>query len=198
VKKELFSVPIHYGFISSNDFLKEKLLPRIELTRDKVELPEDWDTNKLITSFNHNDFNEMIFDDITYYSYMDCISDAFGNTGPTKIQKLWYNYYADGEFQEIHNHIGDIFNPTHMCGVHFLQYDKRIHEPLVFEDPMMKLRSYGWEAVTDYEETFTVDASEGDVVFFPPYLDHKVKSGNPTPDYPRITVAFNIQFFDNE
>ena len=79
-EKELFSVPIHYGFISSNDFLKEKLLPRIELTRDKVELPEDWDTNKLITSFNHNDFNEMIFDDITYYSYMDCISDAFGNT----------------------------------------------------------------------------------------------------------------------
>mgnify|MGYP001157273292 FL=1 len=66
MKKELFSVPIHYGFISSNDFLKEKLLPRIELTRDKVELPEDWDTNKLITSFNHNDFNEMIFDDITY------------------------------------------------------------------------------------------------------------------------------------
>jgi len=198
VKKELFSVPIHHGTISNNDFLKKKLLPRIELTREKVELPEDWDTHKLVTSFNHCDFNDAIFDDMTYFTYMDCLRDTFDDTGTTLIQKLWYNYYADGEYQEVHNHLGDMFSPTHMCGVHFLQYDKDIHEPLVFEDPMMKLRSFGWEIATDYCESYAVDASEGDVIFFPPYLDHKVKSGKPTPEYPRITVAFNIQFSDDE
>ena len=54
----------------------------------------------------------MIFDDITYYSYMDCISDLFGNTEYLQDSKNYGTItMLDGEFQEIHNHIGDILIP---------------------------------------------------------------------------------------
>ena len=34
---------------------------------------------------------------------------------------------------------------------------------------------------------------EGDVIMFPAYLEHEIKPGKPTPNYPRMTLAMNIK-----
>jgi len=31
------------------------------------------------------------------------------------------------------------------------------------------------------------------LIMFPSWLEHEVKAGPPTPDYPRITLSFNIK-----
>ena len=33
---------------------------------------------------------------------------------------------------------------------------------------------------------------------FPSYLEHEVKAGPPTPEYPRITISFNIRLNKHE
>ena len=44
----------------------------------------------------------------------------------------------------------------------------------------------------DYSATWCPHTKEGDFIMFPSYLSHCVKPGKPTPDYPRITIAFNF------
>ena len=44
-----------------------------------------------------------------------------------------------------------------------------------------------------YSDKFRVNAKEGDLVMFPAYLEHEVKAGPPTPEYPRITISFNVK-----
>ena len=42
-------------------------------------------------------------------------------------------------------------------------------------------------------EKYYVHAKEGDLIMFPSWMEHEVKPGPPTPDYPRITLSFNVR-----
>jgi hypothetical protein len=48
----------------------------------------------------------------------------------------------------------------------------------------------------NYAHTWYPELKEGDFIMFPSYLSHSVKPGKPTPDYPRITIAFNFRVLD--
>ena len=84
---------------------------------------------------------------------------------------------------------------TFSC-IHFLCYDKEVHSPVVFKDPISLIRSHSFEfASHKHDDGHKPDISEGDMIMFPSYLEHEVKAGRPTPDNPRITISFNLNLF---
>ena len=45
---------------------------------------------------------------------------------------------------------------------------------------------------THYSEKYNPPVIEGDLLMFPSYLEHEVKSYPPTLDKPRVTISFNL------
>ena len=74
--------------------------------------------------------------------------------------------------------------------------DKTRHKPIVFHDPIEALRDSSFNFTV--KSKFCPDVSEGDWVMFPSYLYHSVPTQPSTPDYPRITISWNMQITNFE
>ena len=204
-RKQIFSVSYYQGQVENNDRLKGQLLPLINLKKNKVQVPEGWSTTKIITSINSDKANEFLYDNEELSKqYLNVIESFCDDDYIIEIDEIWFNYYIDGEYQEQHNHIDsaqdqrkriDKLTPTFSC-VHFLCYDKEVHNPLTFRDPMYMTRSHSFEfASHEHEDIHSPNISEGDMIMFPSYLEHEVKAGKPTPNNPRITISFNLKLY---
>jgi len=155
-----------------------------------IDIPNGWRTNNCYTTFSDisKTYNTLAKNSISKYEEeIFNITDLY-----TQINHIWLNCYGNGEFQEIHNHIsigtGELEN--HFSCIHFVNFDRDKHKPVVFFDPIEKLR-----ALTYHTEptTYTPKISEGDLLIFPSYLDHFVPASDLTPDNPRITISFNVK-----
>lgn len=197
--KQLFPINIFHGSLSNNEELKEILIPYIEKHKNQLTSPpKNWITTNIITSFDNDDMNSIFEEGQTskklYSQYDEVLNKFFDKTWKTIIKSIWFNYYENGEFQEPHTHLGTCLNPTHFACVHFLKFDPLLHSKLTFRDPNVKLRNGFLEIDSNrYDEMYELHAKEGDLVMFPSYLEHFVKSGPPTPGNPRITISFNIK-----
>ena len=191
---DLFPVSYYKGTVENNDRLKELILPIVEKTIDNLEVPEGWLTTNIKTSFDDETIsNELARCNEVKRQYFNVIKEFFDDKFRLEIDDLWYNSYANGEYQEAHNHCGDALCPTHFACVHFLSYNPKIHSELAFIDPIETLRHLSINMRSEgYESRYVPPVKEGDLVMFPAYLKHEVKSSPPTPDDPRITVSFNI------
>ena len=204
-RKQIFPVSYYQGQVENNDILKEQLLSRINFTKNKVQVPPGWTTTKIITSIDSDKGNKFLYENEELTNqYIDTIESFCDEDYIIEIDEMWFNYYIDGEYQEQHNHIDsaqdqrrktDRLTPTFSC-VHFLCYDKEVHSPLSFSDPMRVTRSHSFEfASHQHDDIHVPDISEGDIIMFPSYLEHEVKAGKPTPNNPRITISFNLQLY---
>ena len=204
-RKTIFPVSYYHGKVENNDRLKGQLLPHINSKKDRLFVPEGWTTTKIITSIDDDRVNEFLFDcKELKEQYIDVIESFCDNKYIIEIDEIWFNYYIDGEYQEQHNHLESAMEvktkstkptSTFSC-IHFLCYDKEVHNPVVFKDPISIIRSHSFEFVShDYDEGHKPDISEGDMIMFPSYLEHEVKAGRPTPGNPRITISFNLNLF---
>ena len=204
-RKQIFPVSYYQGQVENNDILKEQLLSRINFTKNKVQVPPGWTTTKIITSIDSDKGNKFLYENEELTNqYIDTIESFCDDDYIIEIDEMWFNYYIDGEYQEQHNHIDsaqeqrrktDRLTPTFSC-VHFLCYDKEVHSPLTFFDPMRVTRSHSFEfASHQHDDIHAPDISEGDIIMFPSYLEHEVKAGKPTPNNPRITISFNLKLY---
>ena len=204
-RKTIFPVSYYHGKVENNDRLKGQLLPHINSKKDRLFVPEGWTTTKIITSIDDDRVNEFLFDcKELKEQYIDVIESFCDDKYIIEIDEIWFNYYIDGEYQEQHNHLdsamevrtkGEKRACTFSC-IHFLCYDKEVHSPVVFKDPISLIRSHSFEfASHKHDEGHKPDISEGDMIMFPSYLEHEVKAGRPTPDNPRITISFNLKLF---
>ena len=165
-KKVLFPIHIFQAHIKENELIKEELSHAIENYRDKGDskVPEGWLTDNLLTKVN--------------------------------VLDMWFNYYSDGEYQEVHTHVQpDMFAPRpHFSCIHYLKFDPEVHQPVVFNDPIGILRQTNSIELdsNNYDDKYEPQLREGSIIMFPPYLEHYVPKSEPTPDNPRISVAFNI------
>lgn len=197
--KCLFPIHIYQTNIGTNNILQQELLSKIEDLHNagKLKVPEGWITDKLSTSFKYDDLNHHLFDNTqTLQTYIEYIPKFFDLEVEFIINNMWFNYYINGEWQEIHTHVMNNYfkTPTTFSCVHFLKYNPEIHTPLTFIDPIEHLRYSSLEMdIHRYESRYPLQIKEGDLVMFPSYLQHYVKPSKPTPDYPRITIAFNLQ-----
>ena len=191
---DLFPVSYYKGTVENNDRLKELILPIVEKTIDNLEVPEGWLTTNIKTSFDDETIsNELARCNEVKRQYFNVIKEFFDDKFRLEIDDLWYNSYANGEYQEAHNHCGDALQPTHFACVHFLSFNPEIHSKLAFADPIETLRHLSINMRSEeYDCRHEPIVNEGDLVMFPAYLKHEVKSSPPTPDEPRITISFNI------
>jgi len=188
---ELFPVTVFKGQVSNNEILKNLLVSEILNESKDLEIPEDWTTHKVRTSFS-SESNILNRTELTS-QYIDCMRDVFDKDFDVSINKIWYNVYTDGEYQEVHDHLGSLFEPSHFSFIHFLCFDKENHNPPEFRDPLSQLRTTSLELErNNCGEVYVPDVTEGDLIMFPSYLQHCVPPGKKT-EYPRITISFNVK-----
>jgi hypothetical protein len=119
--------------------------------------------------------------------------EVFDKEFNVNIDKIWYNVYTNGEYQEVHDHLGTSLNHTHFSFIHFLSYNDKNHNPPEFRDPLSQLRILSLELDRNRcGEVYVPNVKEGDLLMFPSYLQHCVPPGKPT-NYPRITISFNVR-----
>ena len=129
---------------------------------------------------------------------LETIVNVFGEIGiPTNISfsNIWYNIYHDNQGQEKHNHIPMVgsSNPF-WSGIY---YNKNTSNTEFFRSDKLYLT----QLFTGYEQTPMKDClaesvmpivEDGDIVLFPPYLEHSVKSKLEHKNKMRMTFSFNI------
>jgi len=197
-KKALFPIHIYQSRIKQNDVCKDEILSKIDKMHEdgKLKVPEGWLTDHLSTSFSYPDFNFELFSNTnTIKLYQDYVSRFFDKDVAFHIEELWYNYYVDGEWQEIHSHLSEnsLGRASTFSCIHFLSFNPEIHSPVIFVDPNEKVRTLSLEMESNnYRQRYPPKITEGSLIMFPSYLEHYVPKGPPTPDYPRITIAFNL------
>jgi hypothetical protein len=198
-RKTLFPIHIYQANIKENDKIKSLVLDKIEKCHHKknIPVPDGWHTDKIYTSFDLHEINDLIFgkQNVLHPYYIKYISKFFDDKFKIVIHDTWFNYYVNGEYQEIHNHLSpSIFTaPSHFSCIHYLTFNPEKHEPVRFMDPLEEVRYSSLEFNSHrYSGTYTPTIQEGDFFMFPSYLEHFVKKSEPTPDYPRITIALNF------
>ena len=198
-KKVLFPIHIFQAHIKENEMIKEELCHAIDEYRcEGANIPDGWLTDNLLTSYDSEDFNFDLFtkSEVTQRLYEKYVLRFFDKPTKVNVLDMWFNYYSNGEYQEAHTHVQpDMFaQRPHFSCIHYLKFDPEIHQPTVFRDPLSMIRQTNSIELdsNNYNEKYEPQVREGSIIMFPPYLEHYVPKSNPTPDNPRITVAFNI------
>ena len=198
-KRALFPVTLYHTNVRENSVIQREVLASIQKCYEEKELPipNGWLTDKLTTSFDQNELNHKIFESERIHElYMKYVSSVFDKPVTFSLEDMWFNYYIDGEYQEEHHHINlsPFHPPVHFSCIHYLKYDEEEHVSTTFHDPISTLRAHSFEMESNYcKENWVPKVKEGDLLIFPSYLVHHVKKSKPTPDNPRITIAFNLR-----
>ena len=197
--KLLFPIHLHQIHIRENLSIQREVLSSIQKCYEEKDLPipDGWLTDKLYTSFDQDELNHKIFKSEKIHElYMKYVSSVFDKPVKFSLEDMWFNYYVNGEYQEEHHHINmtPFLPPVHFSCVHYLKFDEEQHTSTTFHDPISTLRAHSFEMDSNYyKESWTPKVKEGDLLIFPSYLVHHVEKSQPTPDNPRITVAFNLR-----
>ena len=179
--------------------IQREVLSSIQKCYEEKELsiPDGWLTDKLTTSFDRDELNHKVFESEKIHQlYMKYVSSVFDRPVSFSLEDIWFNYYIDGEYQEEHNHINHspFLPPVHYSCIHYLKYDEEEHTSTTFHDPIENLRAHSFEMDSNYySDKWSPKVKEGDLLIFPSYLVHHVEKSKPTPNNPRITVAFNLR-----
>ena len=198
-KRTLFPVTLYHTNIRQNSVIQREILSGIQkcYEEENLPIPDGWLTDKLTTSFDNEELNHRIFESEKIHEiYVKAIRTVFDKDVSFSLEDIWFNYYIDGEYQEEHNHINPtpFLPPVHFSCVHYLKFDKEEHVTTTFHDPLKDLRSHSFEIDSNhYTSEWTPKVKEGDLLIFPSYLVHHVRKSKPTPNNPRITVAFNLR-----
>ena len=199
-RKALFPIHIYQTRIKENELIKDELSNNIEkYVKDKsLKIPGGWLTDSVQTSYDSDNTNIELFDtdSIVHNYYKKYLFKIFDKPVELSIKDMWFNYYSNGEYQEPHHHIDGSSinnNQSHFSCIHYLKFNGDVHEPAIFVDPLSLIRAHSVELDSNnYNERYIPKVREGSLLMFPSYLEHYVRKNAPTPDDPRVTIAFNI------
>ncbi len=198
-RKTLFPITLYHTNIRENSVIQREILSNIQECYESEDLPipDGWLTDNLVTSFDDDKLNQKIFEPSKIHEiYAKYIKSVFDKPVNFSLEDMWFNYYMNGEYQEEHNHINSspFLTSVHYSCVHYLRFDEKVHQSTVFHDPISVLRAHSFEIDSNYySENWSPQVREGDLLIFPSYLVHHVQKSEPTPNNPRITVAFNLR-----
>lgn len=195
---DLFPVVVYQSKIYNNDELKEMMLDSIIKDSKSLNVPKGWAAPDSLKTSWGEDIHDVLqrYKSELYSSYTECFDEIFDKDYEINVNNTWFNVYEEGASQELHDHITNpnwLIRPDHFSCVHFLSYDRDVHTPLQFCDPINGTRNLSPSLSRDYvSEYATLDISEGDFLMFPCYLQHRVKPQKVS-DIPRVTISFNIR-----
>ena len=194
----LFPVVSYQSKISNNDELKDMMLSDIVKESKSLKVPGGWAVPDSLKTSWGEDIHDILdkHKPELYSSYTECFDEIFDKEYEIKVNNTWFNLYEEGASQELHDHITNpnwLMRPDHFSCIHFLSYDKNVHTPVQFCDPINASRSLSPSLSRDYvSEYVDLDINEGDFLMFPCYLSHRVKPQKVS-DIPRVTISFNIR-----
>ena len=129
----------------------------------------------------------------------DSIVEVFRQLNfPTNIDflELWYNIYHDNQGQEKHDHVSHVGQTVPFwSGIY---YNKNASPTEFFKcnstiTDTQKFDGYRESALAScLAKSVSPDAKDGDILLFPPYLKHSVKSKPQHKNEMRMTFSFNI------
>ena len=129
----------------------------------------------------------------------DSIVEVFQQLNfPTNIDfpELWYNIYHDNQGQEKHDHSSHVGQTVPFwSGIY---YNKNASPTEFFKcnstiTDTQKFDGYRESALAScLAKSVSPDAKDGDILLFPPYLKHSVKSKPQHKNEMRMTFSFNI------
>ena len=117
---------------------------------------------------------------------------------PTNIEflQLWYNIYHDNQGQEKHDHVSQVGQTVPFwSGIY---YNKNASPTEFFKcnstiTDTQKFDGYRESALAScLAKSVSPDVKDGDILLFPPYLKHSVKSKPQHKNEMRMTFSFNI------
>jgi hypothetical protein len=112
----------------------------------------------------------------------------------------WYNFSLKGGWQHVHDHVGGPLQ-IQWSGVHYAVFDKD-HESTHFQNPQAAMIRSLWPTTNKNELPpycddldIALKAQEGDIIWFPSYLNHYFKEQKS--EKLRCTIAMNLTVFDH-
>jgi len=191
----LFPVPV----------IKIKFKDHYKYTFPEVEKkdhkPANW-TRSVNTTFPFIEDDDLIVPPIVRDSLMkdlkNAIVDVFREINlPTNIDfmTLWYNIYHDNQGQEKHHHLPQVGHPAPFwAGIY---YNKKASPTKFFNtNDMRKTHLFKGCEKTQLlpclGEACSPHVEDGDILLFPPYLEHSVESPLEYKNSMRMTFSFNI------
>jgi hypothetical protein len=112
---------------------------------------------------------------------------------------FWYNITEQGGSQDTHCHITGP-QSVNFCAIHYVEFDDAEHTAAYFTNPQEQIirstqPSEHQDMVPDYFKNLVraPKITQGDIVFFPPWLKHTV--AKQTSHKRRLTIAMNLSIF---
>ena len=129
---------------------------------------------------------------------IDCIIEIFTELRipvDINIMQIWYNIYHENQGQEPHRHLPMVgARLPFWCGIY---YNKNASPTKFYRDDKL----YQTQLFDGYEtsemafplsQKYSPYVQDGDIILFPPYLEHSIKSESQHKDNMRMTFSFNI------
>ena len=191
----LFPVPLLK--IKFKDHYKYNF-PEVE---KKDKKPDSWVTS-LHTTFPAIPDDDLMVPPMVRGSLMRDLKDAVVEVSqelniPTNIYflQLWYNIYHDNQGQEKHHHLTRVGQLVPFwAGIY---YNKNASPTKFFNSNSISATQlwdgYGGSPLEGcLSEYCSLPVDDGDILLFPPYLEHSVESTLTHKDKMRMTFSFNI------
>ena len=194
--KGLFAVPV-----ISIKFEQHEKYSNLPIMAKKTVKPPGW-TVPLNTSYpniiSDDDFISMekvkeLKSDIK--TTIDSVFKEINISTDYWIQSFWYNIYHNHQGQEPHSHLGVLV--PYWCGIY---YNKNASSTVFCKESGVHVvhKVPDWENSSQLIPFFTpiggFSVAEGDILLFPPYLNHYVpmQEGIDSDDKMRVTFSFNL------
>jgi hypothetical protein len=167
----------------------------------KVNIPEDW-LKPLNTSFpnvkDDDDFINIEKREHLKRDIKESIDEVFCDLNlPTNyyINEFWYNIYHLNQGQETHNHIPSVnYRSNYWSGIYYNKNaspTRFIRSDLWFKTHLFP--NYQKSEISDcYYYTMSPFVDDGDIILFPPYLEHEVPEIKLEDPDMRLTFSFNL------
>ena len=151
--------------------------------------------------FNVRGYNPTAKNSVEFYDLINDIKEVFSDLNmPNDIYfpNFWYNIYHNGQGQESHNHISEVGERlAYWSGIYYYQHST----PTVFKrsDYLYRTQEFPGHEKSQlnscFYQTYYPHVEDGDMVLFPPYLEHYVPDlqfEEKNKEQMRVTFAFNI------
>lgn len=188
---------VYSAKVESHQEIKSKYYSRI--LDDNSKNGETYKENsswycKVSSSFFADDMrkNFLLFDDEfmhsvvwkyfrDFFKEMKGIVDDYPLPQRSDITEIWYNIYNEGDYQDMHSHLGSFSGTCNFSGIYLIDLNEPNKTAFRQEGIIPGYSSFVYEYFTDNLE-------EGTVIFFPSCLLHLVKPCENS----RTTISFNI------
>ena len=193
---KVFYVPIFtFRFNKHNDYKfpdieKQDRRPRGWTTPLNSTFPVIPDDDPLVSPTIRDSMMRDLKEQIKKLFYMHGIPDKFD------FVDFWYNTYHDNQGQEPHTHLTGCMSATpYWCGIYY----NKGSTPTKFFRPDSNNRVHqfphqGPEFKEYFADYLKPGVSDGDVILFPPYLQHCVDLQSSASM--RMTFSFNLQLYN--